>query len=50
MDGSVPSHYLSNLYLTIFDKWAVSYLGRDGMYGRYADDWHAMHPDKRKNA
>lgn len=46
--GNVPSHYLSNLYLTIFDKWAVSYLGRNGRYGRYADDWHAMHPDKDK--
>ena len=46
--GNVPSHYLSNLFLTIFDKWAVGYIGKDGRYGRYADDWHAIHTDKDK--
>lgn len=44
--GDVTSHYLSNLYLTSFDKWAKAFLGDNGRYGRYADDWVAVHKDK----
>ena len=32
----------------LFDKWAKAFLGDNGRYGRYADDWVAVHKDKER--
>lgn len=45
--GNLPSQLLANLLLADFDREMISRLGRDGGYGRYVDDFVAIHPDRR---
>lgn len=44
--GNLPSQILANLLLSLFDFWMEARLGAEGAYGRYVDDFHAVHTDK----
>lgn len=44
--GNLPSQILANLLLSKFDKLMIARLGQDGGYGRYVDDFAAVHKDK----
>lgn len=45
--GNLPSQLLANLLLADFDREMINRLGSSGGYGRYVDDFVAIHPDRR---
>jgi len=45
--GNLPSQLLANLLLADFDREVINRLGSSGGYGRYVDDFVAIHPDRR---
>lgn len=45
--GNLPSQLLANLLLADFDREVIDRLGSNGGYGRYVDDFVAIHPDRR---
>lgn len=45
--GNLPSQLLANLLLADFDREVIDRLGSSGGYGRYVDDFVAIHPDRR---
>ena len=44
--GNPPSHILSNLLMSAFDKWVLSRIGKNGGYGRYVDDFVVISRNK----
>lgn len=44
--GNLPSQLLANLLLADFDREMINRLGSSGGYGRYVDDFVAIHPDR----
>lgn len=44
--GNLPSQMLANLLLATFDKLMIRRMGANGGYGRYVDDFVAIHGDK----
>lgn len=44
--GNLPSQLLANLLLANFDREMIRRLGKDGGYGRYVDDFVAVHKDR----
>lgn len=45
--GNLPSQLLANLLLAAFDKMIIGRLGVNGGYGRYVDDFVAIHTDRK---
>ena len=45
--GNLPSQLLANLLLADFDKMMIERLGDNGGYGRYVDDFVAIHTDRK---
>lgn len=45
--GNLPSQLLANLILADFDKMMIRRLGVNGGYGRYVDDFVAIHADRK---
>lgn len=46
--GNLPSQLLENLLMSIFDKWVLSRIGKEGGYGRYVDDFVVISRDKKQ--
>lgn len=46
--GNLPSQIFGNFYRTPFDKMMTDYLGKDGFYCAFVDDFRAISTDKRK--
>lgn len=45
--GNLPSQLLANLLLAGFEKMMIGRLGDNGGYGRYVDDFMAIHTDRK---
>ena len=46
--GNLPSQMLENLLMSIFDKWVLGRIGKEGGYGRYVDDFVVISRDKKQ--
>ena len=46
--GNLTSQIFGNFYLTVFDKWVLSWLNKNEKYGRFVDDFVIISQDKRK--
>lgn len=44
--GNLPSQILANLFMSVFDKWVLNRIGKEGGYGRYVDDFAVISKDK----
>lgn len=46
--GNLPSQMLENLLMSVFDKWVLNRIGKEGGYGRYVDDFVIISRDKKE--
>lgn len=46
--GNYPNQIISNLYMTVFDRWLLPRLSIDEGYARFVDDFRVFSTDKRR--